>query len=80
MHLAERYQQQRAGTAVNTPTPKAQAALVTPVSAPSLPQAASQINFSDRQSYEARLGQMSDKNALDFMKKEILRRGVKIRR
>jgi hypothetical protein len=80
-HLANQYKQQRAGMAVNTPTPKAQAAsLVTPVSAPSRPEAAPQINFADRRAYEPRLNQMSDDNAMDLMAKELLRRGLKVRK
>jgi len=79
-HLANQYKQQRAGTVVNTPTPKAQAALVAPVSAPSRPEAAPQINFADRRAYEPRLNQMSDDNALDFLAKELSRRGMKVKR
>ncbi len=79
-HLANQYRQQRVGKVVNTPTPKAQAALVTPVSAPSRPEAALQIDFANRQSYEPRLGQMEDADALDFMAKELRRRGLRVKK
>ena len=79
-HLANQYKQQRAGGLVKTPTPKAPAALVTPVGAAPTPEAAPQIDFANRASYETRLNKMSEDNALDLLAKELSRRGMKIKK
>ena len=80
-YLAEKAKNQlRAGSVVSTPTPKTPAALVTPVGVPTRPEAAPQMDFTNRASYEGRLEKMPLDKQLAFLEKELSRRGLNIRK
>lgn len=79
-HLANQFRAQRAGVEVNKPTPKTQAELIAPVSVPPRPQAAPQLDFSNRESYEARLGKMGLDKQIEFLAAELNRRGLKVKK